>query len=238
MINLAMPSWLCLIALLVIALLSPALSSSCGDTSSISDLMSSTDMGPVQGNTTIKVPFDILSTFVSDVVTWPSWNSAVASSSGSLSDVCETITFNFHLHSIPKWPLTLPSSCLILNSTMPSYPGAVEWQYGGPGLFGVHTTTIEPLPTDANVTVWSNWEKADGKAVSILSMSSWWTAQFNFVQSGTFTGLACLESVYASTGSLATDAVSAGCTPSRENQRQHGGGSVGVDGRTKVFVVA
>jgi len=151
----------------------------------------------------------VLAAFVNDLSNWPLWNPAVKSASGYLDAACQTASLDLAVHELPHFPVSLPTSALIINSSL---PGAVRWTYGLAAglLFGLHETAI--WSDGDSSSWWQNWERADGLLVN--AATSWWAAQFEFVQTQTFAGLLCLSNVYASQGGLSPAAVGAACNNS------------------------
>ena len=195
-----------MLVLLIVLACTVTRSSACGDPHEISETESHPDITPVHSLTHVAIPPSVLLPFIRQTHLWPTWNHAYKSSSGAISE-CSTVSVDFVVeHGIP---ITLPSQCEIyaINATASSLSYA--WQYSGPGLFGVHKTSILPADAQAQSSVYSNWEAAKGASVKLLS--HFWESQFAFVGSQTSKGLACLASVYNSTGALLPQTVATLC---------------------------
>lgn len=175
-----------------------------------------TAMLPTVGQVVVDIPFDTLKEFFKQPAHWPSWNHFVSNTQTQSFELCKAFHSDFLDFAVPFTRDYQPAghqTIVKLEDTPDLFQ--VAWKYhivdneGETAIFGKHSTSVYRFDGSASKSAFYSWEKATGYepryAPEAFSMT------FQAVVDRSMDGIRCLESVFASTGSLEAAAVEAVC---------------------------
>eukprot|EP01006_Ploeotia_vitrea_P065909 TRINITY_DN94018_c0_g1_i1.p1 TRINITY_DN94018_c0_g1~~TRINITY_DN94018_c0_g1_i1.p1 ORF type:complete len:265 (-),score=118.43 TRINITY_DN94018_c0_g1_i1:91-885(-) len=194
--------------------------SPCDNITEFAMLNNSQDMPASIGDMLVKIPYDVLFPFASQVQYWTKWNPLFVRVNVSEITLCGAFPADYS--NAPKLPFPphIVGPHQIVQLYQGDTAGIMAWEFKILDLdhdkevitYGRHQMRFEHTTSERdgqNFTLFKSYEKAAGSLVASYPLA--WTVALQQSLIDTLIGLSCLEQVYMATGSLEPQTVISAC---------------------------